>query len=124
MIKLVKAKYSDDVIECYPLARFLYSSSEKEEPHYLVYVPEEETIAAILVEEILEPMDEITASWVKADDFTSHLPEDYCPSEFLVKQFFGEKFILDRSEFMCLWEEMEEEECLEILREEKPELFR
>ena len=143
MVKLLKAKDQGRDIECYPLAKFIYEEQEevvtehksffrkwktteyvsKDVPVYLVYVPEEEIIIYLYEDEIIEPMDEFTKNWVKSKDFVSHLPEEYNPSDFLVRGFYGEKFIIERNEFMSLWEEMEAEEYLEILSQEKPELF-
>lgn len=152
MVKLVKAKFGDDVVLCYPLARFtqnvgfekvekkkveqhkfLFFKWEKEiieqvqedidKPCYLVYISKEKMVDCILVEDLLEPIDDIMDSWVKCSSFISKLPKGYAPDDFLVKDFFGEKFILDRNEFMSLWDGMEEKEYLVILFQEKPELF-
>ena len=167
MIKLVRAKDDEEKIECYPLARFLYTRAEKvvkehktlfrkwkteevvseEVPCYLVYVPKDGEVRYIFEEELLDPISEFTKSWVKSKDFMSHLPDDYYYSDdeddesedeedeyeddddeddsdgFMVKEFFGEKFIIDNNEFMCLWDGWELARYLKILYKAKPELL-
>lgn len=144
MVKLIKAKYvCGREIECYPLAKFLEEiSEEKKVEHksffrkwttteyyrvdkmsYLVYIPSDDVIDTIYVEDLMGSIDEVSKSWVKANNYTSTLSDEYDNEEYLVRSFFGEQFILDHNDFMCLYEEGEDEECLEILRKEKPELF-
>lgn len=110
----------------------------KEVPCYLVYVPKTVEVLYLFEDELLEPICEFTKSWVKSKDFMSHLPDDYYISDddeyeddeyeddsdgFKVKEFFGERFIIDNNEFMCLWDQKELARYLKILYKAKPELL-
>lgn len=147
MYKLVKAKYNDTIIECYPLACFLWDTFEinkkthkflwlawntekiikKNRMCALIFIPwkhSEKGLDIIPLDDILATMDEFSKNWIKEDQFISENDEDSLYKEkVVIKQFFGDQLIINNNEFMAQCVNHEYRECLKLLYNEKPELL-
>lgn len=144
MVKFVKFKDENEISKGYPLAECTIALANtvfvehqdkkktwttKETVYkktfcYLMFIPDEEEpdLQFVPVEDVLEPVDDFKANWVKMDHYVSDMGEEY-DIAIDIDNFYGEKFILEHNNFMALVEEWEWDEYMEILEEEKPELF-
>ena len=145
---LVKAKYNNSIIECYPLAVFLWKDYDNETKKHkflffswftnkiveverlmaLVFIPwkhSEKEIALIPAKNILASVDSFNSDWVKSDIFKCEYKEPwwYKSDVIILKQFQSEDFIFNNKDIISLCICHEYEECLAKLYKEKHSLL-
>lgn len=143
----VKAIYGDTLIECIPLACFMwevYETIEKRHKFFghtwyskktkpkkklclLVFIPwkhKEKQLEIIPEENILCDFNNYNNDWINIQKFTSNYSDidSLYKSSVVVEDFYGDKIIVDNSSFIASYFEGEYYYCLDVLYKNMPSL--
>ena len=144
----VKAIYGDTLIECIPLACFMwevYETIEKRHKFFghtwyskktkpkkklcsLVFIPwkhQEKELEIIPVDDILCDFNNYRNDWISVKEFISNFAgyDAFYKSQVKVEDFYGDKIIVDNNSFIASFIEGKCYYCLDVLYKNMPSLL-